>query len=839
MADLSAAAPSAPSSRLPARWADALAPHARGPAGAGPSLAPATGEDFDSRLDAFLDGVTARLVAARAAKDEGGGHVFRTRMREVREMWEAEGEDLHAALEARYPGFAEGIGGEGGRGEAEVVDGIRRLEMCLQEEEARRRKRRERRQQGTGRTAVLDGGYKREPDRERDAASPVSLGSRPQSTSPRTMHSDETLCLMQSDIQALKLELLRLQRSKASEPGVGSDRTRDNVLLPTSVGSGARSYSSSHHHSHIPRTSSTVTPPSNMSSHGSAPRYVSHLEHMQSRLDALERRPLPPPSRTGRSKSAVRVGRVPPPVSSMGAGSLSAARLQAHRRKSSASGFGDGGVDRRETAFVKQPEDPRSLTGKVAAEEEPAQEPQSVSVVKTIGEEGFASPDGSNESDSPSPVAGRRAMSRTFSVGANDGAPKTPSVKGKLFSIDAPEDMLSRPQSFAAARDIQRYSLKVAQRLGPVPVEDNSTHAAPASELGSGVSHSGIPKPRTIPSEERVAPSRMEDTVLATFSMSPTRESARPGMRRMVSVDQARAATQQKKVSDTAVAVAAARVAEARVAAAAAAASSVTGYSKAAVPSVQQTETPSTIDTTTSAGSNGPVVEEMEGDIWVRKGSLWKRWRKRYASIVSHKFFGRVLCLFSYDASGAVISSRSEIIVLSGALCRSLRDPLEINGVEQFVFILRTGKEYYFASGNDSERRAWVRELRQAARSSAPVTTSSDVASEADESAVGVGSVAGVPITHFGVVPSASDKQDGNGQENIPPPSAPVVRKASGLVSRKSAIGIGRSVTHLGTRRPTLAQSSGITTETTNSQHQSKHQHHHHRWGPFRRPSGL
>lgn len=845
-----------PASRLPAHWADALAPHARGTAqGGAPAPGPATGEDFDGRLDAFLDGVTTRLVAARAAKAAGGaGAVFAARMAEVRAMWEAEGADLRAVLEARYPGFAAGIGsGSGGKDEAEVVDGIRRLEVCLKEEEGRRAERRVKRAQGQ--TAVLGGTYQREAARE--LGSGAGAYSTPVTT--RTMHSDETLCLMQNDIQALKLELLRLQRSKASEPGDDGDRCVTPLPVP-----GPGVVNAQLPYSHIPLTSSTVTPPSNSnqtSPRSGAPRYVSHLEHMKNRLDALERRPLPPPGgRTGRSKSAVRVGRAPAPLSGMGSGSVSVARLPVHRGKSTALGFGaddtpgavGAGSLRRETLtpsshFVTPPQGERRMkpNGKsVLMDNEEARKKRS-SIIRTIGDEGFASPNGSNTSDSPSPLMAR-GMSRTFTAGAKEESAR-PSIKSKLFSIDAPEDMLSRPQSFAAARDIQRYSLKVAKRKGPVPpgsrngATQRGAPQAPAS--GSGIpKHPATPNAAAAESSSASAPKKMEDSALDTFTMSPTRESARPGVRKMVSLEEARAAAEKKTKSDTAVAVASARVAEARKAAAVAAASA--GQApvppKVATPKVAPAESrishvepPNTMDTTVSAGSNGPVVEEMEGDMWVRKGTLWKRWRKRYASIVSHKFFGRVLCLFSYDSAGAVISSRSEIIVLSGALCRSMRDPIDIGGMENFVFVLRTGKEYYFASDSDTERRAWVRELRQAARSSAPVTNEgvSDVGAEGSTSkAAGSGSST-IPTVQYGVVPAHADRQDGKGQENVPPSNAPTIRKASGLVSRKSAIGIGRSITHHGGRRPTPNHQSGsIPTGQSHSQH---------RWVPFRRPSVL
>jgi PH domain len=283
----------------------------------------------------------------------------------------------------------------------------------------------------------------------------------------------------------------------------------------------------------------------------------------------------------------------------------------------------------------------------------------------------------------------------------------------------------------------------------------------------------------------------VQDDALKTFVVTPTRASARPGVRR----------TEGGR-------------------------GGVGGREEVAAPApvVERTvervvEPPSTIDTTASAGS-GQVVEEMEGDMWVRRGSLWKRWRRRYASIVSHKFFGRVLCLFSYDPSGAVISTKSEIIVLSSALCRSVRDPLEIGGAEQFVFVLRTAKEYYFAINSDTTRRAWVRELRQAARMAPP---------SAGAGPAVPGAAPPVVRRQASATTGAGGAQKrAGGEREAAPTGPPTVRRAPGLVSRKSAIGIGRSVTHHGVQQPVTAQSGGIPLTTGRS-----------RRGPFRRPINL
>lgn len=229
-----------------------------------------------------------------------------------------------------------------------------------------------------------------------------------------------------------------------------------------------------------------------------------------------------------------------------------------------------------------------------------------------------------------SPSPGRKPLRRTDTHGGASPA--------RLF-FDAPEDLLSRPQSHAAAKDIQRYSLKVARRFGPM--EAVTTHS---------------PEPRS--------------KSLAT--VSPPR---RP-------VGHAEGGPVGHTLSDV-------------------------GNGGVNI-------SPSTIET---SGSGGRVVEEIEGDMWVRKGVVWKRWRRRYATIVSHQFFGKVMCLFNYDSSGGRISTRSQIVVLQGSLCRALRDKVDIGGKQRFVFVLRTlSKEYYFAAETDEMRRNWIRELRDAAR---------------------------------------------------------------------------------------------------------------------------
>ncbi|CAN8071418.1 unnamed protein product [Agarophyton chilense] len=345
---------------------------------------------------------------------------------------------------------------------------------------------------------------------------------------------------------------------------------------------------------------------------------------MKSRLQALENKPL-----SRRAKSAARLGR----TQTMGSmyeheHQLAHTRLADENHNPNVSAMvTPPRASRRHHRSVSTTSPPRSsITALVPTPPPPPLEPLRVD----------ASP-----STTPSPV--------------RLGRERTAASPARLY-FDAPEDMLSRPQSHAAARDMHRYSLKVSRRFGPSEMD-----------VGADTRVDAMP--------QRVAETRGEPRAKSAVTVSPNRR--RGNMKQGgMSVGNA--------LADTAAA---------------------------------QLGPPSTIDT---SGSGGRVVEEIEGDMWVRKGMLWKRWRRRYASIVSHPFFGRAICLFSYDSGGRVISTRSQIVVLANSLCKALREKLEIGGQERFMFVLRTeSKEYFFAAETDEIRRNWIRELKDAARKDA------------------------------------------------------------------------------------------------------------------------
>lgn len=578
--------------RLPVEWAAELE---------------RAGGTFDSRLDRFLGRFYKEIAAARELKEKldandapnGARESLRTHICEIHALLAGEGRHFVSALERREPALNLDAANAGAN-TLELAHGIERLESAVREEEAERSRNRAR--AAKDRTTHSLG--PRETSFE--AGHPLPLGADGRALPPGiapsaaslalpNLHSDETLSLMQSDIHALKLELMRLQRAKTGGAPLPSDS-------PIGV---SRSGTS-------PISTSTVSPDSSVGASGTlpptmrkmsglnvtrvagkpaslAPSYVSHLEQMKSRLDALEKKPL---SRAARRKSHARLGRTRTMGSLYDAPALSVT------------------LDENANPNVGSMITPPRVVRKSGS-------PASASPASPIGS-GSGTSRGSLQS-TPSP-AGIRKM------GAH----------GSRLFIDGPEELLKRPQSHAATRDMQRYSLKVARRFGneSVPSTVAPAHVVePRSK--SAVAHS----PRKRMSGLGLAPPDHPATLSSLAGNSPVQE------------------------------------------------------------------------------NTGRVVEEMEGDLLVRKGVLWKRWRRRYASMVSHQFFGRVLCLFSYDSTGGVNSARSQIIVLRDGLCRGIRMPVEVAGVQRYPFVLRTAaKEYYFAAESEEMRRKWVSQLRDAAR---------------------------------------------------------------------------------------------------------------------------
>lgn len=667
------------------------------------------GPVFDRQLDGFLDRFQQEIHDARSLKDDLDRssseepdylvkkHNFKLKMQHIRALFSTEGEDFLASLERRNPKLSMAVCGEN---TIELAQGIDRLETAVQEEESKR--------SGHCVPEFIPLSHSRQPDMtvssisasstslhdvnhgtpisaptDRLAAPPVPVNGIGHTLNNLT--SDETLQLMQSDIQALKLELMRLQRSKVtngsfSQPTPHSlpNRSVGHGSEPVSGGSpfslksispdkdGVPASILANHSVNVVRVKGRAT--------GVTPTYVSHLEQMKSRIEALEKKPL-----SRRAKSVARLGRTQT-MGSMYEGSppmsgdenqnpnISAMitpprniRRSKHRSISTSSPLAPHratpptGPHRRLSPLRIQ----RSSVG------------GSPDVVR-VGVS-MASPGSTPSPKRPSFTQAEGAEKHRSTLGAHEqhGGSTSPA---KLF-FDAPEEMLSRPQSHAAARDIQRYSLKVARRFVPVGAPDRIT-----GDGGNGANEASNQRGRPVASgaSENVMkanPLVNEPRARSAISVSPTR-------RAMAHAETGPFTHAASEVVN----------------------SGISGMGNA----------PSTIDT---SGSGGRVVEEIEGDMWVRKGLVWKRWRRRYASIVSHQFFGKVMCLFSYDSSGGVISTRSQIVVLNSSLCRSCKEMVDIGGSSRYVFQLRTSsKEYYFAAETDEIRRNWIKELRDAAR---------------------------------------------------------------------------------------------------------------------------
>ena len=516
-------------------------------------------QNTDGNLDAFLERFQTEIVAARQLKNRLGSCPredyaqlktdFKDKMTNVWKLFSNEGEQYVQSLD---------VGEAEGNDTDELQRGIERLESAVKNEESKRNEKRVELDKVASSVTPEDRTLVEKPDRDVG-----KMHMKPEKIAC-TINSDETLQLMRSDIQALKLELVKLQRSKANE---NVDVTTDpNPSTIQSTAPTTATFTSPE----LGRLNTNVSVVRVTGRANIAPKHINHLELMKSRLEALEKKPV-----ARRAKSAARLGR---------------------------------------THTIGSMYDDATKT------------------VMTYG-----TPPGARMKhrsiSTQSPVMDKTPVEvrlRAMSSAASTPSPERGGDNAARMLFDAPEEMLQRPQSYAAAKDMQRYSIKVARRLG-VDNGRGSIEARARSAVTTGQNTGS--KPVQAPSTPHAA-------------------------------------------SDIA---------------------------------------PSTMDT---SGSGGRVVEEIEGDMWVRKGVMWKRWRRRYASIVSHQFFGKVLCLFCYDGQGGVMSKRSQIVVLNGSVCRAERERAEF-GKERgkFVFALRTrSKEYLFAADSDEMRWNWIRELRDAAR---------------------------------------------------------------------------------------------------------------------------
>uniref|UniRef100_A0A7S0BEL6 PH domain-containing protein n=3 Tax=Rhodosorus marinus TaxID=101924 RepID=A0A7S0BEL6_9RHOD len=96
--------------------------------------------------------------------------------------------------------------------------------------------------------------------------------------------------------------------------------------------------------------------------------------------------------------------------------------------------------------------------------------------------------------------------------------------------------------------------------------------------------------------------------------------------------------------------------------------------------------------------------------LWVKRGKLVRRWRERFVSIVEHRFFGEVLCLFKYD-NNVVDGTNSKLIVLRNTRC-TREGEIDAQYEHRYVFRLATSKkEYWFSTSDAQKREEWLQRL--------------------------------------------------------------------------------------------------------------------------------
>jgi len=100
------------------------------------------------------------------------------------------------------------------------------------------------------------------------------------------------------------------------------------------------------------------------------------------------------------------------------------------------------------------------------------------------------------------------------------------------------------------------------------------------------------------------------------------------------------------------------------------------------------------------------------GTLYVRQRLLKKSWKKRYASIVVHQYFGPVLFLFKYDKRDQVLAKSAQMIVLEDSQVRLGNNSRDSSGIYRCEFILQTSRKSYIFSSYDSiNRDFWISAL--------------------------------------------------------------------------------------------------------------------------------
>eukprot|EP00180_Rhodochaete_pulchella_P001665 Plantae.Rhodophyta-Rhodochaete_pulchella.ctg25093.p2 GENE.Plantae.Rhodophyta-Rhodochaete_pulchella.ctg25093~~Plantae.Rhodophyta-Rhodochaete_pulchella.ctg25093.p2 ORF type:complete len:146 (+),score=20.39 Plantae.Rhodophyta-Rhodochaete_pulchella.ctg25093:219-656(+) len=107
-------------------------------------------------------------------------------------------------------------------------------------------------------------------------------------------------------------------------------------------------------------------------------------------------------------------------------------------------------------------------------------------------------------------------------------------------------------------------------------------------------------------------------------------------------------------------------------------------------------------------------MSRATGDVYMRSRlPLFAMWRRRYASVVDHAYFGPVLFLFKYDNNGAVACKHSAMVALDDCDVSLGRNSRDREGRYKMEFSLKTERrKYTFATVDNMKREYWIEHLR-------------------------------------------------------------------------------------------------------------------------------
>mmetsp|Transcript_6706 Transcript_6706/g.14335 ORF Transcript_6706/g.14335 Transcript_6706/m.14335 type:complete len:240 (-) Transcript_6706:244-963(-) len=105
------------------------------------------------------------------------------------------------------------------------------------------------------------------------------------------------------------------------------------------------------------------------------------------------------------------------------------------------------------------------------------------------------------------------------------------------------------------------------------------------------------------------------------------------------------------------------------------------------------------------------------GDLFLRQRFFTTTWKKRFASLVEHAYFGPVLFLFRYDKKGHVNPKMSTMIALADAEVRMGDDCADTNGIFRCQFSLKARRKYILSVNDALMREYWIENLRSFADS--------------------------------------------------------------------------------------------------------------------------